>query len=146
MKARLLLATVLLMCIFVLSTQASIGDVTIQPSAPTEADNISFDIVGAEASGDVNISEVIYNLDNNHVTLDLSMELGPFFAITPWSYTYDIGTLPAGIYDVTVNTIVVNNPSTNSTFDTSFEVVPEPTTLLLVSAGLCFLRKKKFTS
>ena len=146
MKAKFILATVLLMGVFILPAQAGITGVIIQPPAPTVADNISFDIFGVEGSGGVTVTDATYTLDENLITLDLSLDVGPLLEITPWDYTYDIGLLSIGTYDLTVNSIVAVDPTTNSTFTTSFEVVPEPTTFLLVGTGILYLRRKKRTT
>ena len=51
MRDKLLIrATVLLICIFVFSAQASITDVVIQPEIPTFSDDISLLIFGVEGS------------------------------------------------------------------------------------------------
>jgi len=122
--------------------QAYITDVVIQPVTPSATDNISFIIDGIENSGGVNIADVSCTMNNDLITLDLSLEVGPFLSLTPWNHTYEVGLLPVGNYDLTVNSIVISDPLENSTFTTDFEVAPEPTTILLFGTGIFFLRRK----
>ena len=126
-----------------ITAQAIITDVSVLPENPTDIDLISIFVSGAEGSGGVTITDAVFDLDNYEITLDISLDVGNILVATLWDYTYDVGLLSAGIYDLTVNSIVAVDPIQNSTFITSFEVVPEPATLLLFGLGMCLLRRKK---
>jgi hypothetical protein len=141
MKAKLFLTAVLLMGVFVLPTQAEITGVTIFPENPLETDLISFDIFGTQPTGSVTVTDTAYSISENEITMDLFLNVGFAQWATPWDYTYDVGLLSAGTYDLTVNTIIADHPSANDTFTTSFEVIPEPTTFLLVGTGLYGIRR-----
>lgn len=143
MKAKLLLmATVLLMGV-VCPVQASITDVTIQPEIPTFNDDISLLISGVQGSGGVQITDSTFIINGTDLELNIDLLVGSFTVITPWSHTENIGVFPIGTYDLTVNMLVDLQPSLNDTFTTSFEVVPEPTTFLIISAGILCLRRNK---
>lgn len=118
---------------------AGITSVSINPPQPTTTDFISIITAGVEGSRPVGITPVLTIIENN-IVLDLSMEVGILQVVTPWSHTENIGYLPAGIYNLEVNAIY--SPTATQTFSTSFEVVPEPTSLLLFATGIVLFRGK----
>lgn len=128
------IALIIIMC-FTTSVNATITDVSIVPSLPTPMDVIFINVLGQESSGPVFIEDTDFRQDGMSLELDISLDVGPFLVITPWSHTENIGTLPAGVYDLTVNTIVELEPFRNDTSFTTFEVVPEPGTLVLFGLG-----------
>ena len=132
----------LYLLVFVLHSQASITDVTILPEIPTFNDDISLFISGVESTGGVLITDSAFIIDGSSLELDISLEVGPWTVLTPWDYTYEIGLLSIGIYDLTVNSLVPSDPTQNDTFITSFEVVPEPATVLFFGLGMYLLRSK----
>ena len=143
MKIRLLLMiAVLLMGVFVLPLQAYITDVTIQPEAPTTTDFLSV-LVSGEENFNISVSDYFLTIDETLLELDIHLQEGMMPVVTPWSHTEGVGILPVGTYDLTVNTWIASSPTFNDTYYTSFEVVPEPTTLLLISTGILCLRRKK---
>ena len=143
MRKLILIIIVLLIGAIIIPLQASITDVTIQPETPITTDLISILVSGEESSGPVQITDSVYDLDSFDITLDLTLEAGLSPVITPWDYTYDVGLLSEGIYGLTVNTLVPSMPSRNDTYITSFEVVPEPATVLFFGLGMFLLRGKK---
>jgi hypothetical protein len=146
MKTKLfLMVTVLFMGVFVLPTQASIHDVLIQPANPTFSDDISVLVFGEE-SGSMGIVDSILTMEDMSIELDIYIELGFSPVVTPWTHSENIGMLSIGTYDIMVNMLVDTRPDLNDTFTTSFEVVPEPATVLLVSTGVLYIRRKKRTS
>ena len=142
MRKVILLLIIAISFICTASVQAAIFDVSVLPENPTDIDLISIFVSGGEASGPVLITDAVFDLDSFDITLDLTLEVGLLTIATPWDYTYDIGLLPEGIYGLTVNTLVPAMPSRNDTFITSFEVVPEPASIMLLGLGGLLLRRR----
>ncbi len=139
----LVIIMILSISVFVLSAQASITNVSIQPVSPIFNDDISLVISGMESSGAVLINDSVFVVNDFALELTLDMFVGGYTVMSQWSHTEDIGKLSIGTYDLTVNMSVDLNPSLNDTFTTSFEVVPEPSSLLLLSLGGVLLRTRK---
>ena len=138
MKKKLILLIVLLYVVY--PAQAIITDVSVLPGNPTDIDLISILVSGEEGSGPVLITDAVFDLDSFDITLDLTLEAGLSPVITPWDYTYDVVLLSLGTYGLTVNSLVPSMPTQNDTYITSFEVVPEPATVLLLGLGGLILR------
>jgi len=133
------IALIIIIC-FTTSVDAMIKDIEIVPILPTPLDDISIVSSGEEGSGPVEIVDSVFSVDENSLQLNIYLEVGFAMVVTPWSYTENIGTLPAGVYDLTVNTIVELEPFRNDTSFTTFEVVPEPGTLVLFGLGGLFTK------
>jgi len=121
---------------------ASLVDVHIIPPAPTEQD-----VLTVYASGFMP-QDGGYVEQTDLVLLGTSVNLGLYFKYTygiqlptPWSYAQEIGSLNAGTYQLTVRTFGEVNPNLNDTFQTSFTVIPEPTSGSLLLGGLILARK-----
>jgi len=140
---KLLLMICVCLAMGTMTAQAVITDVSVLPENPTDIDLISILVTGEEGSGGVTITDAIFTLDDDLLTLDISLDIGNILIVTPWDYTYDIGLLPEGIYDLTVNSLVPVDPTLNDTFMTAFEVVPEPATAFLFGSGVVFVLIKK---
>ncbi len=119
---------------------ASITDVDILPEVPTTFDVITIFTEGLSGSGPVEIGDTNFTMNGTNLELDIEVHAGFLTVMTPWVHSENIGPLPLGIYDLTVNAIYA--PDVTDTFTTSFEVVPEPTTLLLLLGGIPVLRKR----
>jgi len=130
-----------IMLSFSTSVSAAITDVSIVPSLPTPLDVISIDTSGVEGYGQVTITDSVFLIDGTFLQLDLSLNVGPYTVMTPWSHTEDIGTLPEGLYDLNVRTL--EDSLVTDTYSTSFEVVPEPATMLLLGIGAIAIRRGK---
>jgi len=140
MKIKILkvIAITIIVC-FSAYVNAKITDVSIVPSLPNPMDVISIDTSGVEGYGPVTITDSVFLIDGTFLHLYLSLNVGPYTVMTPWSHTEDIGTLPEGLYDLTVRTL--EDSFVTDTYSTSFEVVPEPATLLLFGSGALLLKK-----
>jgi hypothetical protein len=117
-------------------TEAAITDVSIQPEVPTIIDPVTVITSGLEGSGPVSIYDSTFQIDGAVLSLDLFTTVGHLDVMTPWSYSENIGFLPIGTYDLTVSTFEKFDPRFNYTFSTTFEVIPEPTSLLLFTTGI----------
>jgi len=120
------------------SVNATITDVSIVPSLPTSLDVISIDISGVEGTGPVFVTDTDFSQDGTSLELDIFLDVGFLMVVTPWSNTENIGTLPIGFYDLTVRTW--EESIETDTYSISFEVVPEPTTVVLFGLGGLFTR------
>jgi len=114
---------------FVNSVEAAIIDVHILPEDPTMIDPITIITFGTESCGPVTIINSDFQINGYFLELIISLEVGPYTVITPWSHFEPIGTLPEGMYDLNVQTL--EQSIVTDTYSMSFEVVPEPSSLVL---------------
>ena len=142
-KLIIIIMTVTILFMNVITAQAIITDVSILPENPTDIDLISI-LVSGEESGDIYVDSSYFQIDGLSLSLDIYLESGFLPVVTPWSHSESIGALSVGIYDLTVNTLIDSNPVYDDTFNTSFEVVPEPVTVLLLGSGICLLRSRNY--
>lgn len=132
-KAIKILSLVFLLIITPNELKASIDDVYITPETPIPTDIITINVLGTESTGAVLILNSEFQKDDTDLSLDVFLDVGHFQVITPWDHTEIIGTLPYDTYDLTVNAYI--NDSLAYTHITSFEVVPEPASILLFTFG-----------
>ena len=133
-KMKLLMLMFAVWPLMQVTAYAAILEVIIQPDTPDYTEVITIIITGEEGTGPVEISDSIFSVDDNQLELNLTIANGPYTVMSPWAHQEDIGTLSIGIYELNVNTI--NSFNDTDTFFTSFEVVPEPASILLISGGL----------
>ena len=86
-----------------------------------------------------------WTLNGNEVSVDVFVESGTFTALDGLTETVDLGVLPVGMYDFTVNT---HAPTASCSVGTgSFEVVPEPSCAaigsVLFACAIPFLRRRR---
>ena len=121
------------------SAKATITDVNILPEEPTIEDVITIVVSGIEGSLPVSIDDSIFQIVGTSLELDLFVTTGPFYAITTWSHSEIIGALPANSYNLTVREherFMADPYFLTDTYPTSFTVIPEPTSILLLSMGI----------
>lgn len=118
--------------------RASITDVHHLPQPPNINDAITIITSGIAAGGAVFIDGSNFERDGTSLRLDIYLTIGYFTVITPWSHLENIGKLPSGLYDLTVNAF--DGTDLSDTFTYEFQVIPEPETILLLSAGILGIR------
>jgi len=118
---------------------AGITEVSILPPTPTVIDPITISVSGIEGSP-AQVTNTDFFVNDNSLLLDIYLSLGITPVVTPWTYSESIGTLPTGVYDLTVRTFIPLLPSFNDNYYVSFEVVPEPGTFSIFTFALPFLR------
>jgi len=125
---------------------ATITDVNILPTIPALTDPITIIVSGVEGSP-AQITNTDFWVNDNSLSLDIYLDIGIIPVVTPWTHSEYIGTLPAGVYDLSVQTFVPMLPSLNDDYFRSFEVVPEPSTLTILGFALMisrvFTKRKK---
>jgi hypothetical protein len=124
----------------VTDSSASITDVNILPSLPTQLDAISIVTFGIEGWGAVFVTDSAFSSEDSSLNLDIYLDVGFAAVITPWSHIENIGTLPIGFYGLTVRTW--EESIETDIYSTSFEVVPEPVTILLLATGTFGILRK----
>lgn len=134
-------AAVLVFVYITNSAKAVITDVEITPEEPTMEDIITIVTFGIEGIGPVEVTDSVFNITDKEIVLDISLDVGFLQVLTPWSHSEDIGTLPVGTYDLTVRTIVYSDVI--DSYFTTFQVVPEPGTALLLCFGMACVRQIK---
>ena len=144
-----IMAAVLVFVAFVCitdSAKAVITDVNILPEVPAVEDIITIVVSGIEGSLPVSIDDSIFQIVGTSLELDLFVTTGPFYAITTWSHSEIIGALPANSYNLTVREherFMADPYFLTDTYPTSFTVIPEPTSILLLSMGVLWIRVAK---
>ena len=123
------------------SVKATITDVEINPDEPTMEDIITIVTYGEEGSGPVEVADSDFTITETEIALDIYLNLGFLTVMTPWSYSEDIGILPAGTYDLTVQTFA--DFGDIDIYFTTFQVVPEPATILLLGLGVLLVKKRR---
>ena len=139
MRKEILVITGIVLLISAVTTQAEITDVFIFPEEPIEIDPITISVFGVEPYN-ISITDTIFTVNETFLDLDIYFELGNLTVVTPWSHSEDIGFLGVGIYELTVNTINELEPEFNDSYYTTFEVTPEPATILLFGLGAIVFR------
>jgi hypothetical protein len=123
------------------TANANITNVSISPITPTLVDPITISVNGIEGSGPVQITSTNFVINGNSLTLDISLQIGFAYVITPWLHSEAIGTLPQEFYDLTVRTFDYYHGTLLDTYPTVyFTVVPEPGTLAIFAFALPIFR------
>lgn len=119
--------------IFPNTTEAIISDVEISPPVPTVTDAINIFVNGVEGTSPVSVDTSELIISDHSLTVNIYLNVGFFTVPAPWSHEESVGTLPIGLYDLTVNTY--ENSIFDDTYSTNFQVVPEPTAIMLLAIG-----------
>ena len=124
------------------TSKSAITNVYIEPDVPSTLDDITIFVTGFEVEGPVSIYDNNFFINDTSLTLDLYINTGFFQVITPWDYSEPIGSLPAGSYDLNVNEFLTGNLI--QTYPLSFEVIPEPSSIIIfITAAICFMKYKR---
>jgi len=134
MKTKLLMMTIIATLAGALVDAAIIDNVLVIPENPTTLDSIDIDVFATLSSAEVPYSTEVTFVDDT-VELDITFSGTGLAVITAWNHTESIGALSVGTYDLIVTTTYTSQSAWDDTYLTSFEVVPEPTTLLLLGLG-----------
>ncbi len=127
----------------------SIIDVNVIPQQPSTADAITFYISGwaSQRPSQVDANQDQFSQDGTSLELDLLVHVGYFTEISYWTYSKEIGTLPAETYQLTVRAFDSRFPTNDPyVYTKQFTVTPEPATIVFITAGLpvfrIFMRRK----
>lgn len=142
MKTKIIIILAIGIAFFVCMThsvKATITDVYILPEVPKLDDVITISVSGVEPYSGVTITDSMFNIDGTSLGLDLYLKVGILPTPAPWLHSQDIGTLQPATYELTVRTF--ENSYVTDTYPLTFEVIPEPSTVLLFGLGGLMLRR-----
>lgn len=141
MKRLFLLVVIMTVFCPIKTIEGGIHNVYADPNQPTNSDSITIVVSGEEGQRPVLITGSNFQINGTTIELDIFLHVGFLMAITPWSHSEIIGSLPAGSYDLIVNAHYGGAYNWTHTYSTSFmvmieaDVEIEPKTLNLQSKG-----------
>jgi hypothetical protein len=121
------------------SAEAGINNVSIFPENPNMFDAITIIVSGGEPAHPVLIESTNFEKVGASLLLDVYVNIGVLQEPTLWSHYEDIGTLSAGMYDLTVREFVKDSGLTD-THSINFEVIPEPAAIFFLLGSLPIIR------
>ena len=132
----------------------TVDGINIEPDGPTY-----IDLIEITTHGWIGYALYIDFLYSDSYISEISIDLDFYFydsnpdgiklpVACEWDSAVNIGTLSAGIYDVSsrawvIEDLICPEPRLADTYSTSLTVVPEPATLLLFGFGTVILRRKQ---
>ena len=144
MRTKILSVAIIICTVLVVGeslAKGAITDVSIDPVVPTTSDPIEIFVSGMEMYGGVTVTDSVFTIQDTSIGLDLYLNVGPMAVVTNWSYSESIDPLSVGTYDLLVRTF--EDEEVTSTYPTTFEVIPEPASILLLTVGMIGLRVKQ---
>lgn len=141
MKVKLFFVLVLMLATSLVNA-GIIDNVQVTPESPTISDSIEVNVFATLSYGEIPYSTEVTML-NNQVKIDIVFSGSGLPAITSWQHTENIGSLDIGTYDLVITTTKISSPGWDDEYTTEFTVVPEPASVLLLSLGAFFIRRKK---
>ena len=154
------LITIFLAIVFAAKPTAKAGlvtitDVVIEPIVPTESEPITIntfaevDVVGYP---DMTFVGTAFDQSGTSLTLNIDFDewgvYGDLILDPSWAFSEPIGRLAPDVYDLTVRAWIYKGDTLwvelSDEYSMSFQVIPEPTTLLFLGfGGLTLLRKHR---
>ena len=118
-----------------------IESVDIVPLQPTETDEIIFDISGWANQYPSWVEYDEFSQDVTSLQLDLYVNKSYGYGFSEWTYSKQISTLPVNTYTLEINAFDYQDNILRDTYLFEFTVVPEPSSIVFLSFGLCLLSK-----
>lgn len=122
-----------------------IDSVIINPPSPGPLETISVVTDGWSGTNFIGVDYTDFLQIDHSLELDIYCSVGLLTIVDSFHHTELLETFSPGDYDLTVRTFssLGGNPyEYGDTFVTSFTVIPEPTTFLLLGFGAVMLRRK----
>jgi len=145
MKNGFICVTIVLLMGQSASASVSISGVSIIPPDPTPSNRITIDVWGMSSYNFAGLDMTQFTAVNHDLKLDIYCAEGSLPIFDNWSHSERVGRFSAGSYELTVRAYSADKPSyeyvLNDTYQTSFTVIPEPTTILLLGLGAVMLRR-----
>jgi len=131
-------------------SEGKICYLVLSPTQPTSSDVIELFAGGTTECNFANIDFMRFNAEGNVLQWDIYYSMGLLTIVDAWDASKSIGTFSPGSYELVVNVYATQQPYGSYYLDDrgylTFNVVPEPATLLLAaSGGLVFLFKPRKT-